>query len=280
FMMFFGFCMVDAVYCLLFVLAGFLLRAKVKPDFRPILSLVCYLGAAAVVFGMLSGTFFGVSLVNVPSLQRFHAYILGQDQLMMLSLALGGIQILFGMFVHVLNIARQKGFKYAVGALGWWLILVFAIPLLAEQMTAMTLPVAVRYACYAFVGIGACGAFFYNSPGKPIWMNFGSGLWASYNTATGLVGDLLSYIRLFALGLTGGILGGVFNDLALQMSGSIPVLKQLIMILILLFGHGLNIALCALGSVVHPLRLTFVEFYKNAGFAGGGRAYQAFKIEE
>ena len=72
----------------------------------------------------------------------------------------------------------------------------------------------------------------------------------------------------------------MFNDLALQMSGSIPVLKQLIMILILLFGHGLNIALCALGSVVHPLRLTFVEFYKNAGFAGGGRAYQAFKIEE
>ncbi|MBD5389737.1 hypothetical protein HDR64_01305 [bacterium] len=280
FMMFFGFCMGDAGYGLLFVLLGFLLRGKVKPDFRPILSLVCYLGAAAVVFGMLSGTFFGVSLVNVPALQRFHAYILGQDQLMMLSLALGGIQILFGMFVHVLNISRQRGFKYAVGALGWWLILVFAVPLLAERMTDWTLPVFVCYACYAMVGVGACGAFFYNSPGKPIWMNFGSGLWASYNTATGLVGDLLSYIRLFALGLTGGILGGVFNDLALQMSGSIPVLKQLIMILILLFGHGLNIALCALGSVVHPLRLTFVEFYKNAGFAGGGRAYQAFKIEE
>ncbi len=280
FMMFFGFCMGDAGYGLLFVLAGFLLRAKVKPDFRPILSLVCYLGAAAVVFGLLSGTFFGVSLVNVPALQRFHAYILGQDQLMLLSLALGGIQILFGMFVHVLNIARQRGFKYAVGALGWWLILVFAIPLLAERMMDWTLPAAVRYICYGMVGVGACGAFFYNSPGKPIWLNFGSGLWASYNTATGLVGDLLSYIRLFALGLTGGILGGVFNDLALQMSGSIPVLKQLIMILILLFGHGLNIALCALGSVVHPLRLTFVEFYKNAGFAGGGRAYQAFKIEE
>lgn len=280
FMMFFGFCMGDAGYGLLFVLAGFLLRKKVKPDFRPILSLVCYLGAAAVVFGMLSGTFFGVSLVNIPALQRIHGYILNQDQLMMLSLALGAIQILFGMFVHVLNIARQNGFKYAVGALGWWLILVFAIPLVAESMTALTLPVFVRYTCYGLVGIGACGAFFYNNPDKPIWMNVGSGLWATYNTATGLVGDLLSYIRLFALGLTGGILGGVFNDLALQMSGSIPVVKQLIMILILLFGHGLNIALCALGSVVHPLRLTFVEFYKNAGFVGGGRAYQAFKVEE
>lgn len=280
FMMFFGFCMGDAGYGLLFVLLGFLLRKKVKPAMRPILSLVCYLGAAAVVFGMLSGTFFGVSLVKIPALHRIHGYILNQDQLMMLSLILGAIQILFGMLVHVLNIARQRGFKYAVGSLGWWLILVFAIPLVAEQMTALTLPAFVRYACYGFVGVGVIGAFFYNNPDKPIWMNVGSGLWASYNTATGLVGDLLSYIRLFALGLTGGILGGVFNDLAVQMSGSIPVLKQLIMILILLFGHGLNIALCALGSVVHPLRLTFVEFYKNAGFAGGGRAYEAFKVEE
>lgn len=277
FMMFFGFCMGDAGYGLLFVLLGFLLRKKVKPAMRPILSLVCYLGAAAVVFGMLSGTFFGVSLVNIPALQRIHGYILNQDQLMMLSLVLGAIQILFGMLVHVFNIARQRGFKYAVGSLGWWLILVFAIPLVAEQMTALTLPAFVRYACYGFVGAGVIGAFFYNNPDKPVWMNVGSGLWASYNTATGLVGDLLSYIRLFALGLTGGILGGVFNDLAVQMSGSIPVVKQLIMMLILLFGHGLNIALCALGSVVHPLRLTFVEFYKNAGFTGGGRAYEAFK---
>lgn len=280
FMMFFGFCMGDAGYGLLFVLLGFLLRKKVKPAFRPILSLVCYLGAAAVVFGMLSGTFFGVSLVKIPALQRFHAYILNQDQLMMLSLILGAIQILFGMFVNVCNVARQRGFKYAVGPLGWWLILMFAVPLVAEQMTALTLPAFVRYACYGLVGAGVIGAFFYNNPDKPIWINVGSGLWASYNTATGLVGDLLSYIRLFALGLTGGILGGVFNDLAVQMSGSIPVVKQLVMLLILLFGHGLNIALCALGSVVHPLRLTFVEFYKNAGFTGGGRPYEAFKVEE
>ncbi len=280
FMMFFGFCMGDAGYGLLFVLSGFLLRKKVKPAMRPILSLVCYLGAAAVVFGMLSGTFFGVSLVNIPALKRFHAYILDQDQLMMLSLVLGAIQILFGMLVNVFNVARQRGFKYAVGPLGWWLILLFAIPLVAERMTALTLPAFVRYACYGFVGAGIIGAFFYNNPDKPVWMNVGSGLWASYNTATGLVGDLLSYIRLFALGLTGGILGGVFNDLAVQMSGSIPVVKQLVMILILLFGHGLNIALCALGSVVHPLRLTFVEFYKNAGFTGGGRPYEAFKVEE
>lgn len=279
FMLFFGFCMGDAGYGLLFVLLGFLMRPKVKAEVRPILSLVCYLGAAAVLFGMLSGTVFGVSLVNIPSLKAIHGYILGQDQLMMLSLVLGGIQILFGMLVHVINVARQNGFKYAIGSLGWWLILVFAIPLVAENMAVMTLPQAVRYLCYGAVGIGALGAFFYNNPDKPIWINFGSGLWASYNTATGLVGDLLSYIRLFALGLTGGILGGVFNDLALQMSGSIPVASQLIMCLILAFGHGLNIALCALGSVVHPLRLTFVEFYKNAGFAGGGRAYKAFKIE-
>ncbi|MDE7357522.1 MAG: ATPase, partial [Bacteroidales bacterium] len=107
---------------------------------------------------------------------------------------------------------------------------------------------------------------------------FGSGLWATYNTATGLVGDLLSYIRLFALGLTGGILGSVFNTLALDAAAGVgvPVVSQLVMLAILLFGHSLNLALCVLGALVHPIRLTFVEFYKNAGFAGGGKAYKPF----
>ena len=129
--------------------------------------------------------------------------------------------------------------------------------------------------------MGALLAFFYNSPGKNPFLNLGLGLWDTYNTATGLVGDLLSYIRLFALGLTGGILGAVFNELAVTAGTGIgvPVVSQLIMLVILLFGHSLNIALCALGSVVHPLRLTFVEFYKNAGFEGGGKPYRPFSIQ-
>ncbi|MBB6276095.1 V-type ATPase subunit family protein [Porphyromonas circumdentaria] len=89
----------------------------------------------------------------------------------------------------------------------------------------------------------------------------------------------MSYIRLFAIGLTGGILGGVFNNLAVQIGGDLPAgLNFIVMGIILLFGHGLNFGLCMISSLVHPLRLTFVEFYKNSEFEGGGREYRPFKL--
>ena len=68
------------------------------------------------------------------------------------------------------------------------------------------------------LGVAAAMIFLYNSPGKNIFLNIGLGLWDSYNMATGLLGDVLSYVRLFALGLSGGILAGVFNSLAVGMS--------------------------------------------------------------
>ncbi len=120
---------------------------------------------------------------------------------------------------------------------------------------------------------------FFSSPGKSIFANFGSGLWGLYNNVTGLLGDVLSYIRLFALGLSSGIIAGVFNDLAVSMSGDVPVLKYVIMVIILLLGHTINLFMSAISSFVHPLRLTFVEFYKNAGFEGGGRAYDPYRVK-
>ena len=97
-------------------------------------------------------------------------------------------------------------------------------------------------------------------------------MWATYGMATGLLGDLLSYIRLFALGLTGGVLGGVFNSLAIDMTSSLPIYVRWVpMFLILLAGHGITFA--------HPMRLTFVEFFKNADSEGGGKEYKPFKKE-
>ena len=96
--------------------------------------------------------------------------------------------------------------------------------------------------------------------------------------ATGLLGDLLSYIRLFALGLTGGVLGGVFNQLATDLTETLPwFIRWLPMLLILLLGHGINFGLCMISSFVHPMRLTFVEFFKNANFEGGGKAFTPFR---
>ena len=100
-----------------------------------------------------------------------------------------------------------------------------------------------------------------------------------YNNLTGLLSDVLSYIRLFAIGLSGGVLALVFDTLA---SGFVPeganiVVRLLIMIPILLIGHGINLFMSTISSFVHPLRLTFVEFFKNAGFEMAPRNFDPIR---
>jgi V/A-type H+-transporting ATPase subunit I len=93
---------------------------------------------------------------------------------------------------------------------------------------------------------------------------------------TGLLGDVLSYVRLFALGLSGGILASVFNSLAKGMSPDNIIAGPIVMVLIFLIGHSINMFMNVLGAMVHPMRLTFVEFFKNSGYEGGGKAYKPF----
>ena len=119
--------------------------------------------------------------------------------------------------------------------------------------------------------------FLFNTPGKNIFMNIGLGLWDSYNMVTGLLGDVLSYVRLFALGLSGGILAGVFNSLAVGMSPDNVIAGPIVMVLIFVIGHAINMFMNVLGAMVHPMRLTFVEFFKNSGYEGGGKEYKPFR---
>ena len=96
--------------------------------------------------------------------------------------------------------------------------------------------------------------------------------------ATGLFGDLLSYIRLFALDCLVESWGNVFKALLLVWRRIFSV-GAIVTAIILVAGHSINLFMAALGSLVHPMRLIFVEFYKNSGFTGGGKLYQPFKKE-
>ena len=270
YMMFFGFCLGDAGYGLLFVVLALLLRPKASAVMKPILSLAIFLGIGAVIFGMLTGTLFGASLAAVPALVEYKNMFLSQDMMFPLSMGIGVVQIIFGMCLKAINLALMAGWRYAIGTIGWIIMLVSTIAAYCADGLFGTVHMV-------FVVVSAVAIFFLNSPGKNPLVNFGSGLWNTYNMVTGLLGDVLSYIRLFALGLSGGILGGVFNSLAFGMAPDIPVVKQLVILIILLIGHGINIFMSTLGSLVHPVRLTFVEFYKNAGFIGGGKEYQPFQ---
>lgn len=288
FMLFFGLCMGDAGYGLLILVAAIILLKK-KPDMKSLGWLGVFLGSATIFAGCLTGVIFGINLDSVswPWVQNVkHLFLtsknyqaqLGYDPMMLLAIALGIIQILFAMCINVSKITIQHGFKYAVSQASWVIALVDGIVLLTlHYLVGMAWNTPLMYALYAIAGICALGIFFYNSPGKNPFVNLGSGLWGTYNMASGLLGDVLSYIRLFALGLAGGILGNVFNQLALQLGSSMPAwIGWLPMLAILLLGHGLNFLLCIISAIVHPMRLTFVEFYKNAGFEGGGIEYKPF----
>ena len=274
FVLFFGFCLGDAGYGLLILLAVTLYKFKAKPSFRPVLSLAQWLGFSTVVMGMVGGTFFGISLLDakVAWLERFKAYMLDSQQLFNLALVIGVLQIVFGMCLKVANLWKQFGLPAALSTIGWLVAILGggACYWLSSQGYEVTVP------AYAILIVAGLLVFVFNNLHRNVLVNVGAGIWDTYNMVTGLLGDTLSYIRLFALGISSAVLGLVFNDLALNMSGDIPVLKQILMLVILVFGHGVNLFMACLGSFVHPMRLTFVEFYKNAGFEGGGKKYRPF----
>lgn len=279
FMLFFGLCLGDSGYGLFMLLAVTVYRLVAKnisAPMKPILTLVQLLGASTMVCGLLTGTCFGFNLydIQLPLFQSLKETIsLDNQQMFNLSLILGGVQIIFGMILKAVNQTIQFGFKYAVATIGWLFILVStAIAFAAPGFMPMGGTVHM-----VFLAIGVLMAYLYNSPGKNVFVNIGLGLWDSYNMATGLLGDVLSYVRLFALGLSGGILASVFNSLAVGMSPDNVIAGPIVMVLIFVIGHAINMFMNVLGAMVHPMRLTFVEFFKNSGYEGGGKEYKPFK---
>ncbi len=279
FMLFFGLCLGDSGYGAFMVLAVALYRMFAKnigAEMKPVLTLVQLLGLSTMVCGLLTGTCFGFNLyeIQVPFLQYMkEAISLDNQQMFNLSLILGGVQIIFGMMLKAVNQTIQLGFKYAVGTIGWiFVILSSAIAFAAPGLMSMGGNLHM-----VFIVVGLLMAYLYNSPDKNVFVNVGLGLWDSYNMATGLLGDVLSYVRLFALGLSGGILASVFNSLAAGMSPDNVIAGPIVMVLIFVIGHSINIFMNVLGAMVHPMRLTFVEFFKNSGYEGGGKEYNPFQ---
>ena len=281
FMVFFGLCLGDSGYGVFLFLgptAYRLLAKKVTPSMKSIISLIQVLSASTFFCGLLTGTFFGANIYDLdwPIVQRLkHAVLMDNNDMFRLSLILGVIQILFGMVLKAVNQTIQFGFKYAIATIGWIILLVStAVSALFSSSELLSMG---GTAYKVVLCISGAMIFLFNTPGKNIFMNIGLGLWDSYNMVTGLLGDVLSYVRLFALGLSGGILAGVFNSLAVGMSPDNVIAGPIVMVLIFVIGHAINMFMNVLGAMVHPMRLTFVEFFKNSGYEGGGKEYKPFK---
>lgn len=280
YMLFFGLSLGDIGYGLFLVIVAtlvkFIQKKKLSASVKTVLSLVQVLGASTMVAGLLTGGFFGFAVYDldnpVSQALKEKAYF-DNNQMFVLSLVLGVIQILFGMCLKAANRIKQFGLAHAISTIGW-------IILLSSVIVAYLLPALMPMGGLlhlVVMGLSAILIYFFNSPGKNPAVNLGLGLWDTYNMATGLLGDVLSYVRLFALGLSGGILASVFNSLAAGMSPDNAIAGPIIAILIFLAGHAINIFMNVLGAIVHPVRLTFVEFYKNAEFSGGGKKYTPFR---
>ena len=292
YMLFFAICLNDAGYGAILLAAGIALFLKGGPKMRmaSMLTMVC--GGATTLFGLYTGSLFGMSIPDMlgyESIQK-SPFLDFQNDFFSIALAIGVLQIMFGMAINIVMKSRLFGFKSAMPLLGWFIVLLSgvlaaALPMLNEKWVIPFFTTS-SVAFYVAVAIGLAFMLLFN--GKNPIMSILSGLWDTYNNITGLLSDVLSYIRLFAIGLSGGVLAQVFNQLALGLTGldggieqfGVGTIFQIIgAAAILLVGHGINLFMSAISSFVHPMRLTFVEFYKNAGFEMTSRNFEPLKKE-
>ncbi|MBR4978080.1 MAG: ATPase V [Bacteroidales bacterium] len=285
YLLFFAMCLGDAGYGIVLFLFGLMLnKGWIKfAMFDGLGTIISILGAGTMVVGTVLGTFFGMSLAEAAWVPQWlkSCMIVGEVEVpgmgmfniqMLLALGIGVFHICLAMVVKAIGYTKRFGFRANVSTWGWLLLIIGGIILAILGVGSFLSPEAIKYAVIVVGTISALGIYIFNTPGQNPLINIGAGLWDTYNMATGILGDVLSYIRLFALGLAGGMLGQAFNNLAEMVRGD-NIVTWIPFILILLFGHVLNILMSSLGAFVHPLRLTFVEYFKNAGYEGKGEKY-------
>lgn len=281
FLLFFAMCMGDAGYGMLLIIIG-ILMGKSKMSLSKLGPIVTVLGIGTFVVGFFLGTFFGISLYEaswMPDYLKsfiFHGKIMGYDAQMVLAIGIGIFHLCLAMIIKGLSYTHAYGFRATVSTWGWCLLIIGGIITAALALPGILPPAITKWVIILLGVFSALGIFVFNKPGRNPLLNVGAGLWDTYNMVTCIMGDVLSYIRLYALGLAGGMLGNAFNDLGMMAFdglSSVPGLNFLVLALILLMGHALNLAMSCLGAFVHPLRLTFVEYFKNSGYVGKGKKY-------
>jgi V/A-type H+-transporting ATPase subunit I len=273
FMLFFGFCNADIAYGIILVLITLALRLKIKDQtIRGFLTLITLFGVSSIIMGWVMGTILGFDMKEIPSLGE-KILVRDTNQIFNLGLLLGVIQILFGIAIATVKKMRQAGLMNGLSSIGTFFF-IGTLAVYGAQQLGTDISAVQPYLKYPMLG-GLALILLFNQPGKNPLVNVAGGLWVLYNMVTGFFGDILSYIRLFALGVSSGILGFVINSIGSQMLG-IPIAGPVVYVIFLIAGHSLNLALGALSGFVHPLRLTFVEFFKNAEYVGPGIEYKPF----
>ena len=282
FLLFFAMCMGDAGYGLILILFGIgVITKKIKIEmFEGLGPIITVLGVGTTVIGFFLGTFFGIDLSTVSWLPDsvkgilLKGELMGFDIQMVAAIIIGIFHICLAMVVKAICYTKQSGIMNNLSTWGWLILILGGIITAILTISNAISIEATKYMIIAIGIISALGIFIFNNIKRNPLINIGAGLWDTYNMITGILSDVLSYIRLYALGLAGAMLGQAFNQLGFMVLGDDPIFIQYLpFIIIVLIGHTLNIALSSLSAFVHPLRLTFVEYFKNLGYEGNGEKY-------
>jgi len=271
FALFFGMIIGDAGYG--FVMLGLALYLKKKVRSRSpfairFFRLMYILSVSVVFFGVISASYFGMNLRKGNPLLKLGFLDFnspeGQNEIMLLSIFLGMIHLTLA---HAIKLVRQRAYS----SIGWILAIwsgYFLVSGLLGKGEKDTL------ALTGFL-VGLFLVFFFNSQGKHVLVRIGLVFPGLLDVST-LFADILSYLRLFALGVATVYMAQTFNMLADSVSQSVPVIGYVFAGLILFAGHGLNIAMGIMGGVIHGLRLNFLEWYRWC-FEGDGLPFRPFQ---
>ncbi len=280
FALFFAMILSDAGYATLFLaMLAFkwkaMGKAKQGQRFR-ILLLVTLM--TSLIWGIAVGSYFGITPATYTVLGHLKVIEMNDfDAMMHISITIGVIHIILANLVQAYQLKQQTTRFASLG----WAFLTAGGYLLFEAMGRNSL--VLERGADVLLGLAAMLILFFSSDRplkKPIDLFYRliKGIMRLFEV-TKIFGDVLSYMRLFALGLASASLAITFNHLAIQVYDALPGLGLWFAILILIVGHLLNILLGIMSGVVHGLRLNFIEFY-NWSVSDEGYPFKEFSKKE
>jgi V/A-type H+/Na+-transporting ATPase subunit I len=316
FMGFVGLCLGDVGYGSIVMVGSIVGYFKAPRTFKPFAALGMVLGFSAICVGIILNSMFGNTLFGGPGIPEANNPLFPNGcQIAFLSpvekgkgtvypamsfvIFVGIFQVMLAIVLQIFNRIRTLGIRGAAQPFGFLLMIAGGMTLMAQTNFQGLKISDVRFGAlevgrlFTFIPVGVAAVFcfvgvilhmFFNNLDAPLVQRLldpTKGFLELYFFISGFLGNVLSYLRLFAVGLAGGLLGSSFTYIAFMFiakDGKPDFGSPLIVVtgLVLLFGHSLNLGLSLIGSFVHPLRLTFVEFYSNLGFKGGGRIFRPF----
>jgi V/A-type H+-transporting ATPase subunit I len=237
--------------------------------------LLAALVGAGVVYGVIVGSYFGISPTEgtLPAQLKI-IDMMNFDVMMQISIILGVFHLVLANAMSAWHFRRS--IRAAVPA-AWIFVFLGALALWQAGTHGETLTWLKPYGIAA-MALGLAGVVLFSSPEGPLWKRLLKGL-SGLSGLSNAFGDALSYLRLFALGLASASLAGTFNDMAGQVKAALPGIGILFALLIVLFGHTLNIVLSLSSGFIHGLRLNFIEFFRWS-ISEEGYPFKAFAGKE